>query len=161
MRMPIVIAVCCLAGPAMAGEFVAIGHVTQQTLRPYGAPQCPPTCPSATADTQIVCVTNACGCGEAEVVIDQVLIGKRVPKVSVKYTLGEWCQPEFPISNPKVLIRLTGNDRPEWGQVQGSNSKDSTFYTKRFERIGSVQVSSLKQKNGWASLRELEAKLGL
>ena len=144
----------------MASEFVAIGHVTQQTLMPYGAPRCPEACPS-NGTKQIVCVTNACGCGEAEIVIDKVLIGKRVPKVSVKYTLGEWCEAGLPISNPKVLIRLTDSGYPEWGQIRKLSSGAYVFYTNRFKIIGPVKISSLKQKDDWASLKELEVRLGL
>lgn len=157
MRILIFIAVCLVAGPAMAGEFVAIGHVAQQTLMPFGGPRCPPVCPSGSR----TCITNACGCGKAEIAVDQVLVGKRTPTVSVKYTLGEWCEPEFPISNQKVLIRLTDSGNPEWGQVRQLDSGEYVFNVHQFKVIGAVEVSSLKQKNGWASLHELETRLGL
>ena len=160
MRLLTFIAISLLASPAIAAEFVAVGHVTQQTLMPYGAPHCPPACP-ASSSGQVICITNACGCGRAEIVIDRVLIGNQVPQVSVKYTLGEWCQPEYPISNPSVVIRIAGNGEPEWGQIRKLNSGVYVFYTMRFTTIGSVKVSSLKQHDGWASLSELEAKLGL
>ena len=160
MRVLILVVACLIAGPVCAAEFVAVGHVTQQTLEHFGAPHCPPICP-ANADKRMVCITNACGCGKAKIAIDHVLIGKPVPEVSVSYTLGEWCQPEFPISNPKVLIRLTGNGQPQWGQVRPLQSGGFVFDVSHFERIGSVNVSNLKQSHGWASLHELEVALGL
>ena len=161
MRLGIFIAACLITGPAMASEFVAVVHVEQLTLSPYGSKHCPAACPIGyNAKKHVVCISNECGCGVAEIVIDHVLIGQRTPRVNIKYTLGEWCKLRFPLADPRVLIRLTDSGAPEWSQLLQLHVGYDVFDTTRFTRIGSVEVSTLKSKGGWASLRDLEQRLG-
>ena len=162
MRILLFITACLLACPALGNEFVAVGRVEQVTLQPNGSSKCPPVCPTNSKNTnsRSICVSNDCGCGEAEIAIDRILIGVPKSRILIHYRLGEWCKPGFPLANPMVLIRLDNGGNPEWSPLYRLHSGSYGFEPKHFTRIGPVNVSTLKVTHGLVSLRALEKRLG-
>ena len=155
-----------LAPPiALADEFVAIGHVTEISLLPEGSDRCPAACPVQVGDlpegNRLICVSNSCGCGEAHIKIDRVLLGKVTPTVVVKHRLGEWCESAFPLTGLSVLIQLKDSQSPSWSGLHPLDTGDLGFDPEEFTKIGSVVLSDLKTSDGLVSLRELEKRLGL
>lgn len=166
MRILLAMVAMFLGSQAMAGEFVAVGRVEKIVLRPDGSEQCPAACPAGTAEQvanateQMVCISNSCGCGEAEIAIDKILIGERKPSVLVKYRLGEWCDAEFPIAQPLVLVRFTDSAEPEWSALHPLDNGDYGFESASFTRIGNVEIDTIEAHDGLISLRSLETRLG-
>lgn len=149
---------------AFAGEFVAIGHVTDITLLPDGAKSCPPPCPRQGNEShggyRTVCISNECGCEEAHIQIDRVLLGSKSSSVVIKHRLGEWCKPVFPLTDLPVLVRMADGEQPEWSVLFHGSSGDDEFYGSNFTCVGSVDVFKFTRKqNGMASLSKLEARL--
>ena len=167
MKILAAIAASFLFAPSivLADEFVAIGHVTEISLLPEGSDRCPMACPVHTADlpngNRLICVSTSCGCGEAHIKIDRVLLGTNPPTVVVKHRLGEWCESAFPLTDLPVLIRIQDDQSPSWSALHTIDSGDLGFEAAEFTQIGSVLVSDLKTSDGLASLRELEKRLGL
>ena len=73
IRCFVLLAASLLAWGVAADEFVAIGRVEQVTLLPEGTARCPAACQDD-ASGKTVCVSNTCGCGEALIRIDRVLV---------------------------------------------------------------------------------------
>jgi hypothetical protein len=89
------------------------------------------------------------------------LVGTSATRMAtVKYRLGEWCTPEFPLSNDKLLIRVTDDGHAEWSLLYPLAGGDYEFEVKSFSNIGAVKIGSLKVRDGRASLSELVHRLG-
>ena len=167
IRILTAIAASFLFAPSvvLADEFVAIGHVTEISLLPEGSDRCTVTCPVHTSDlpngNRLICLSTSCGCGEAHIKIDRVLLGKSPPTVVFKHRLGQWCESAFPLTGLPVLIRIPDDQSPSWSALHTTDSGDLGFEPAEFTQIGSVLVSDLTTSDGLASLRELEKRLGL
>lgn len=159
MRILILVAACLLSFPAIANEFVAVGRVQKVTLMPYGTADCPDPCPVAATTKGGVCINLGCGCGQAKIAINHVLVGNPKTSILVKYQLNEWCDVGFPIQHPQVLVRVLDNGAPEWSDLVPLQSGGFAFSAKRFTRIGSVRISSLHAEHGLVPLSELKNKL--
>ena len=159
-RLPAILVAALLVSPCLAEEFVAVGRLEQVVLLPEGTDRCPAACPLPDTTGGTVCISNSCGCGEAVVRIERVLLGPNQPTSVVKYRLGEWCETEFSLANPMVLLRISDDHSPQWSELSEiENSSDLGFETSAFTFIGNVEVRKLKATDGIASLSELERAL--
>jgi hypothetical protein len=158
-RLPTLLIAALSVSPCFADEFVAVGRLEQVVLLPEGTDRCPAACPADNTG-KTVCISNSCGCGEAVVRIDRVLLGTNRPMSVVKYRLGEWCETEFSLVNPLVLLRISDDHSPQWSALLAlENSSDLGFETSSFTFIGNVDVRKLQATDGIASLSELERAL--
>lgn len=58
-----------------------------------------------------ICISNICGFGEAVVLVDTPLAGDvGVSSGVLRYSLGEWCEPEFPLSRDLLLVAVDAYD---------------------------------------------------
>lgn len=158
-RLPAILVAALSVSPCSADEFVAVGRLEQVVLLPEGTDRCPAACPPDTTGST-VCISNSCGCGEAVIRIDRVLVGANRPTSVVKYRLGEWCETEFSLVNLLILLRISDDHAPQWTELLTlEDSGDLGFERSAFTSIGGVEVQKLEATDGIASLSELERAL--
>lgn len=89
------------------GGFVAplvfVGTLESETLINNAPRECAHG--SERSDLDEVCISNACGIGEAVFKVEQILAGAYDGSRSVlRYTIGEWCEPEFFGAQDRLLV---------------------------------------------------------
>jgi hypothetical protein len=75
-----------------------------------------------------VAISNACGCEELRLKVDQVYAGSAARPgevVTLHADLGEWCKPSLPISREPVLVHAGEHGNFYWS---GLTSKDGALY---------------------------------
>ena len=80
-----------------------------------------------------ICISNSCGFGEAVLRVDTPLVGSISPTHDgvLRYSVGEWCQPEFPLSRDVLLIAVDAYDA---GAGEHEFRYERTFLTEGGER---------------------------
>jgi len=96
-----------------------------------------------------ICVANSCGFGEAEFEVEKVFSGSPgLGRGVLRYSLGEWCEPEFRLTREPVLITIDEYDR-ESGEHQFSfdavfeSEKGDFILPQAIAQIRGVQLASL------------------
>ena len=92
---------------------------------------------------------NSCGFGEAEFEVEKVFSGSPgLGRGVLRYSLGEWCEPEFRLTREPVLITIDEYDR-ESGEHQFSfdavfeSEKGDFILPQAIAQIRGVQLASL------------------
>lgn len=76
-----------------------------------------------------LCVSESCGFGEAVLRVDRTLVGSVAGEQGVlRYALGEWCEPEFPLSGDPLLVAV---DRYDADHGTHEFRFERTFQTER------------------------------
>ena len=155
------IAVCIMLGiaalPALSGEVVVLGRVREIALLPEGHARCDPKCPISVGSTELVCISNSCGCGEAVMEVEAVIVGDPgMTTHTAPYRLGEWCRADFPLNGEPIVVRTEAGES-QWSAVHRTPDGEVWFEAVPFETIAGVAVSELPSTEGRISLRDLRA----
>ena len=149
-----VLSLILLASPVQADELVGIGRVVEITLLPFGNDRCPLTC-----RPEDNCFSNGCGCGEAKIQIERVLVGSEGKSVTAKYPLGEWCDSVFKPHESPIIFRLADGESPQWSLIYSGKDGVEEFLSGSFVVIGNVKVNTIADKDGMVTVSNLARKL--
>jgi hypothetical protein len=147
----------------LASEHLFVGRVQSILLLPEGHERCPSPCTGrgeATEGLDRICVHNSCGCGEATLAVQETLVGKPTKHATVGYRLGEWCMPDFPLSQESILVWNHPEHFPRWSSL--TREGDSLFYDpEEFDGAESELFSAGLSQAGKSELAELRRRVGL
>lgn len=121
MKIVLGVMLALLGTAATAQDLVVSGRVESITLIPFGAPSCPQlsgTHKGADGRETIV-ISNACGCEESKLKVEQVLQGSGVREgevLTLRKPLGEWCKPALPLSHQPIRIQRDA-DGSHWKRL--------------------------------------------
>lgn len=112
-----------LSASAMAQDIVLTGRLESATLIPFGADSC-----QSKSDSTRVKISNACGCQDIKLKVEQVYAGSSAKPgevVTVHADLGEWCKPSLPVTRDLVLVHTQGDGLFYWSEL---TNKDGALY---------------------------------
>jgi hypothetical protein len=143
--------------PVHSGEVVVLGRVSEIALLPEGHARCDPKCPIPVGSTELVCISNSCGCGEAIIEVEAVIVGSPgLRSHTAPYRLGEWCTADFPLDGEPIIVRTQAGES-QWSAVHRTPDGEVWFEVAPFETIAGVAISDLPTTEGRISLRDLRA----
>lgn len=97
-----------------------------------------------------VCVSNACGDGEAEFRVERVLAGISIRQRGVlRYSLGEWCQPRFGrVEGPVLVCVYDGRDGQHRFRAEPVYAIDDgpAILLQELRQIGDIELASLLKR---------------
>jgi hypothetical protein len=104
--VPSVVALALDVREPVAAPSVFLGVLQSETLIPRRHDSCENIFGDVrTLSEGEICVSNSCGFGEALVRIKTPLFGNARGAYGVlRYELGEWCKPEFPLNRDVLLV---------------------------------------------------------
>lgn len=155
MRAASALLLTAFALPVDAGEVVVLGRVTEIVLLPEGHARCVPRCPTAADRSESICVSNSCGCGEAKIEVETVIVGASdVRSHTAPYRLGEWCMADFPLTADPILVRTQAGES-QWSPLHRTPDGEIWFEAEAFETIAGVTISELPAIEGRISVKAL------
>ncbi|MYM74736.1 hypothetical protein GTP55_23985 [Duganella sp. FT109W] len=119
-----------LSASAMAQDIVLTGRLESATVIPFGVDSCKSqsgSTPNAGGSTRVT-ISNACGCQEIKLKVEQVYAGSSARPgevVTVHTDLGEWCKPSLPVTRDPVLVHARGDGLFYWSAL---TSQDGALY---------------------------------
>jgi len=145
------------AVPVHGEEIVVLGRVSEIVLLPEGHARCEPRCPIAADSTELLCISNSCGCGEATIEVEAVVVGTSgMRSHTAPYRLGEWCSADFPLDGEPIIVRTAHGDS-QWSAVHRTADGEVWFEVAPFDSIAGIPVAELPATEGRASLTALRA----
>jgi hypothetical protein len=156
------VALCFLgSSPTLASEHLFVGRVQSILLLPEGHERCASPCKGGVGDDlKHICVHNSCGCGEATLKVDETLVGESTEHATVTYRLGEWCMPDFPLSQESILVWRHPEHSPRWSSL--TQEGDSLYYDPgEFDGAESKLFPPGGSQAGTSDLAELRRRVGL
>jgi hypothetical protein len=157
MRMAALIMAGFAALPALGGEVVVLGRVSEIVMLPEGHARCEPRCPVLAGSKERTCISNSCGCGEATIEVEEVIVGTSGMRIhTAPYQLGEWCMADFPLSGERILVR-TEADESRWSPVHQTSDGEVWFEMAPFETSVGSPFAQLPTTEGRVRLTDMRA----